>query len=171
MVKKKRSDREKKNQCNISMLQHNTKKFQSYWLLNTHGIAINYLNVWLSASLISKIPRKKSQTPRNNCPYCRHTFCQDTVYRELTSKMGWPVRSATKLYCVVRRKWRRPRESERTEIPSRSRQDTCKDYPREIPRVPSFPDRTRPPLRGGDRVDSVRCEGTEWNNYHLNLSP
>lgn len=32
---------------------------------------------------------------------------------------------------------------------------------REIPRVPSFPDRTRPPLRGGDRVDSVRCEGTE----------
>lgn len=25
MVKKKRSDREKKNQCNISMLQHNTK--------------------------------------------------------------------------------------------------------------------------------------------------
>lgn len=32
---------------------------------------------------------------------------------------------------------------------------------REIPRVPSVTDRTKAPLRGGDGVDSVRCEGTE----------
>lgn len=116
MVKKKKSDRGK-NEINVIFQCCNTTQKIPKLLTTTHGIAINYLNVWLSASLISKIPRKKSQTPRNNCPYCRYTFCQDTVYRELTSKMGWPVRSATKLYCVVRRKWRRPRESERTEIP------------------------------------------------------
>lgn len=76
--------------------------------------------------------------------------------------MSRPMRSANKTLL------RRPKEMTSTEgirtdrnPRCRSRQDTSKITSRGIPRVPSVTDRTRPPLRSGDGVDSVMCEGTE----------
>lgn len=69
--------------------------------------------------------------------------------------------------------WRRSQNGQKSPQSSVTalRKIRVKITSREIPRVPSVTDRTKAPLRGGDGVDSVRCEGTEWHYYHFNLSP